>query len=85
MMESEGDIDQTDIDWSGCPIVQRDPDKMGGVPTVRAFRVSADTAVENHDDGLPEDEIAYQFTLPVEDVRAILAYAEQYRHSGYPV
>jgi uncharacterized protein (DUF433 family) len=69
----------TNIDWSGCPIVQTDPEKLGGVPTVRAYRVPADTVVENHDYDLPDDEIAYQYSLPIEDVRAILAYADQAR------
>ncbi|MGH9608437.1 MAG: DUF433 domain-containing protein [Bryobacteraceae bacterium] len=71
----------TDIEWSGCPIVQQNPKKLGGKPTVRAYRVPADAVVENHDDGLSEDEIAYQFSLPIEDVRAILAYAETVRHN----
>ena len=39
----------------------------------------ADNVVENHDSGLPDDEIAYQFGLPIEDVRAIVEYAEQFR------
>jgi uncharacterized protein (DUF433 family) len=69
----------TEIDWSECPIVERNPKKLGGVPTVRNFRLAADTVVENHDDGLADDEIAYQFSLPIEDVRSILAYAEQSR------
>jgi uncharacterized protein (DUF433 family) len=72
----------TDIDWSGCPIVQRNPKKLGGVPTVRAWRVPADTVVENHDYGLPDDDIAYQYSLPIEDVRTILAYAERSRQSS---
>ncbi len=63
----------TDIDWSGCSIVQQDPEKLRGVPTVRAFRVSADTVIENHADDFSDEEIAYQFTLPIEDVRAIIA------------
>jgi len=75
----------TEIDWSQCPIVQTDPEKLGGLPTVRAFRVSADTVVENYDDGLPDGEIAYQFTLPLEDVRAILAYAEKARQVAHTV
>ena len=53
----------TDIDWSECPIcpiVERNARKLGGVPTVRSYRVPADAVVENHDDGLPDDEIAYQ-------------------------
>ena len=73
----------TDVDWSGCPIVQTDPEKLGGVPTVRAFRVSADTVVENHDSELSDEEIAYQFTLPIEDVRAIIAYAEKARRVAH--
>jgi uncharacterized protein (DUF433 family) len=73
----------TDIDWSDCPIVQSNPKKLGGVPTVRAWRVPADTVVENHDYGLPDDEIAYQYSLPIEDVRAILAYAQQFRQATH--
>jgi uncharacterized protein (DUF433 family) len=73
----------TDIDWSGCPIVQQDPEKLGGVPTVRAFRVSADTVIENHDDDVSDEEIAYQFTLPIDDVRAIIAYAEKTRQGAH--
>lgn len=73
----------TDIDWSGCPIVQRNPKKLGGVPTVRDYRVPADTVVENHDYDLPDDEIAFQYSLPIEDVRAILAYAEQARRNAH--
>ncbi len=74
----------TSINWSGCPIVQRDPEKMGGVPTVRAYRVTADTVIENHDYDVSAEEIAYQFTLPIEDVRAIIEYAEVSRHSARP-
>ena len=43
--------------------------------------MSADSVVDNHDSGLPDDEIAYQFGLPIEDVRAILVYAEQFRQA----
>jgi uncharacterized protein (DUF433 family) len=69
----------TDIDWSDCPIVERNPEKMGGVPTVRAWRVSADSVLENFEDGVSAEEIAEMFTLPFDDVQVILAYAEQAR------
>ena len=75
----------TDIDWSGCPIVERDPEKMGGVPTVRAWRLAADSIVENYEEGISEEEIADMFDVPIEDVRTILAYAEQARSSAHPV
>ncbi len=70
-----------DIDWSDCPIVQRNPNKKSGKPTVRDFRMPADNVVDNHDSGLPDDEIAYQFGLPIEDVRTVIAYAEQFRQT----
>ena len=73
------------IDWTGCPITERNPQKMGGVSTVRAWRLSADSIVGNHDDGVSEQEIADMFEVPIEDVRTILAYAEQVRHSAHPV
>ena len=71
----------TDIDWSDCPIVERDPEKMGGVPTVRAWRLAADSVVENHDDGVSPDEIAEMFHVPLADVETILAYADRVRLS----
>ena len=73
----------TDIDWSGCPIVQTNPKKMGGVPTLRAWRLAADSIVENHDDGVSEQEIAEMFEVPIADVRVILAYADQARRIAH--
>lgn len=75
----------TAVDWSDCPIVKRNPKKMDGVPTVREWRVSADSIVENYEGGSPAEEIAENFGLPMEDVRAILAYAQQARHIAHPV
>jgi len=69
----------TDIDWSDCPIVETNPLKMGGVPTLRAWRLSADSIVENHDDGATPQEIAEWFQVPVADVETLLAYAESAR------
>lgn len=73
----------TDIDWSDCPIVERNPRKMGGVPTLRAWRLSADSIVENHDDGVSAQEIAEMFEVPLADVESILAYAEQARNHSH--
>ena len=64
----------TNIDWSGCPIVQTNPKKLSGVPTVRDYRVSADAVIENYDDGMTAVEICYQFSLPLDDVEGILGY-----------
>ena len=67
----------TGIDWSNCSIVQRDPEKLGGVPTVRAFRMSADQVVENWEAGVEPEEIVDLFGLSLDDVNTILAYAAQ--------
>jgi uncharacterized protein (DUF433 family) len=69
----------TDIDWSHCTIVERDPEKMGGVPTVRGWRLSADSVVENYDYGVSAKQIASMFHVPLEDILAILAYAMKER------
>jgi len=73
----------TDIDWSECPIVERDPEKMGGVPTVRAWRLSADSVIDNYDYGASPRENFEWFHVPVEDIEAIIAYAEKVRGREY--
>ncbi len=42
---------------------------------MRGSRVPADQVLENHDAGESVEEIAYNFDLKPEDVRAVLAYA----------
>ena len=75
----------TGIDWSNCPIVERNPNKMGGVPTVRAYRMSADSVVQNYESGATPEEISNWFDLPIEDVRTIIAYAEQAHLIAHPL
>ncbi len=58
---------------------------MGGTPTVRAWRLSADSIVENYEDGVSAEEIAEMFKVPISDVRAILAYAERAPCIAHPV
>jgi uncharacterized protein (DUF433 family) len=72
----------TDIDWTDCPIVERNPLKMGGVPTLRAWRLSADSIVENYDYGVSAEDIADMFTVPVADVETLLAYADRAREQS---
>lgn len=66
---------KTVVDWSGCPIVEVVPGKVSGVPIIRGSRVPADQVIENHDAGESPEEIAYNFDLNPEDIRAVLAYA----------
>jgi uncharacterized protein (DUF433 family) len=52
---------------------------MGGVPTLRSWRLSADSIVENHDYGATAQEISEWFEVPVADVETLLAYADRAR------
>ena len=67
-------------DWSGCAIVEFNPRKMGGAPTVRGRRITPNAFVDNFNGGdqcTPEFIARELFEEPVEDVRTILRYAEQ--------
>jgi uncharacterized protein (DUF433 family) len=44
----------------------------------------ADAILENHADGLSAEEVAEIFELPVDSVRALLAYAEQHGPARKP-
>ena len=66
---------KTVVDWSDCPIVEVVPGKVSGVPILKGTRVQADSIVENYETGSPVEEIAYNFDLKPEDIRAVLAYA----------
>ena len=62
------------IDWSGCDEVERVPGKVSGVPILKHSRVQADAILENFEDGLSAEEISYQFSLPLEQVNAVIRY-----------
>lgn len=67
---------QAQRDWSGCEMIKYDPLKMGGAQTVRGRRITPDAYVDNFNDGFSAEQIAGEiFHEPVEDVKAILAYA----------
>jgi uncharacterized protein (DUF433 family) len=63
------------IDWSDCPLVEVDPERLGGVPVVKDTRMQADSVVENYEDGSPVEEIADNFDIPESTVRELIAYA----------
>lgn len=63
------------MDWTDCPTVEINPRKLSGTPILKGTRMPADAILENHADGLPAEEIAEVFELPIDSVRALLAYA----------
>jgi len=64
------------MDWSRCDIVEIVPGKVSGVPLVKNTRVPAETVAESAELGESPEEIAYNYDLRLEDVLAILAYAQ---------
>ncbi len=56
-------------------MVERVADRMNGIPVVKGTRMPADGVVENYATGAPVEEIAENFGLREDDIRAILDYA----------
>ncbi len=69
------EIDSPAIDWSDCPLVERNPLKLSGVPILKGTRLQADSVVENYEHGSPVEEIADNFDIPERVVKEILAFA----------
>ena len=64
------------MDWSGCELVEVIPGKVSGVPLIRRTRVPVDLVVASRDGGETVEEIAYNYDLRPDDVRAVLAYRD---------
>ena len=75
-------IDPKLVDWSDCPLVERNPLKLSGVPIVVHTRVQADSIVENFESGSPVEEISENFRISEEIIRALLAYATTRRNQA---
>jgi len=56
-------------------MVERVPGRLGGKPVVKHSRVTADAVVESYELGETAEEIAYSFTLRLNDVKAVLEFA----------
>ena len=67
------------IDWSQCPLVEIKPRILRGAPVLSGTRMPADSIIENFDYGVSLAEISEQFELPLDQVEAIVAYAQSHR------
>jgi len=72
------------IDWSGCPIVRHDSEKLSGAPTIRGWRITPDAVIENYEAGLTPAEISEQFDLPAQDTQTVIDYALKSRKIARP-
>jgi uncharacterized protein (DUF433 family) len=86
LWNTEGVLLTKEIDWTGCPIIQRDPLKLHGAPNINGLRITPDTIVGNFEAGLDIEEIHEQFPgVPVEDIRTVLSYAAEHGSLSRPV
>jgi uncharacterized protein (DUF433 family) len=67
------------VDWSECPLVEVKPGVQSGAPVLRGTRMPVSAIVENYDYGVSVEEIAEQFEIPPDRIKAILAYAKCHR------
>ena len=64
------------MDWSGCDLVEVDPEKVGGQPVVKGTRVPAEVVLIDEEYGrTPEQTHASFPTLGVPTIRSLLAFA----------
>ena len=66
------------IDWLDCPIVERVPGKVSGVPIIKHSRVRPEDQVVNRAEGEEWLADAYDLRLPI--VHQVLAFYERHKH-----
>lgn len=66
------------IDWSSCPAVERDSERVSGAWVFRGSRVPVAALFENLEDGASVSEFTEWFPgVTLEQVRAVLEHAAQ--------
>jgi uncharacterized protein (DUF433 family) len=64
------------LDWSTCPAVERDPDRVSGAWVFCGTRVPVSALFENLEDGVQITQFVAWFPgVTVEQVRAVLDHA----------
>jgi uncharacterized protein (DUF433 family) len=64
------------LDWSSCPAVERDPERVSGAWVFRGTRVPVSALFENLEDGVQISEFVDLFPgVIIEQVRAVLDHA----------
>lgn len=64
------------IDWSTCPAVERDPERVSGAWVFRGTRVPISALFENLEDGVAVSEFVKWFPgVSLEQTRAVLEHA----------
>jgi len=64
------------LDWSSCPAVERDPQRVSGAWVFRGTRVPVSALFENIEDGVQITQFVELFPgVTIEQVRAVLNHA----------
>lgn len=64
------------IDWSSCPVVERDPSKVSGAWVFRRTRVPVSALFENLEDGADITQFIEWFPgVTLQQARAVLDHA----------
>jgi len=64
------------LDWSGCPAVERSPDKMSGAWVLKGTRMPVATIFENLAAGAGLDDVLTWYEgLDRKQVRAVIEFA----------
>jgi uncharacterized protein (DUF433 family) len=64
------------IDWSSCPVVERDPGKVSGAWVFRGTRVPIAALFQNLEDGAAVPQFVQWFPgVTLQQVRAVLEHA----------
>ena len=64
------------LDWSSCPAVERDPQRLGGTWVFRGTRVPVSALFENLEDGVQLAQCVELFLgVTVQQARAVLDHA----------
>jgi uncharacterized protein (DUF433 family) len=64
------------IDWSTCPAVESDPERVSGAWVFRGTRVPVAALFENLEDGVPVGEFEHLFPgVTLAQARAVLEHA----------
>jgi len=64
------------LDWSLCPAVERDPQRLGGIWVFRGTRIPVSALFENLEDGAQISQFVEWFPgVTLSQVRMVLDYA----------
>jgi uncharacterized protein (DUF433 family) len=75
----------SDIDWTGCSLVERIPGKVSGRPIVKGTRILADTIVQDAELGSPLEEIQENYPdLSPADIQQLISFADSHRVQQVP-